>query len=72
MAWQWNLILQECTGCGVCEDVCQHEAIRMTRAMAYPESAPGKCVGCMVCVQECPFRAIAVNELVPVPERGSA
>ncbi len=72
MAWQWNLIVQECTGCGICADVCPHEAIRMTCAMAYPESVPGKCVGCMMCVQECPFRAIAVNELVLVPGQGSA
>ena len=62
MAWQWTLIQGECTGCGICTDVCPHAAIRMPREEAYPAPVPGNCVGCMECVRECPFHAIEVCE----------
>ena len=64
MDWEWKLIKRECTGCGICADVCPHAAIEMTREMAYPEPALPKCEGCMVCIEECPFHAIEVHELV--------
>ena len=63
MHWEWKFIQQECTGCGICKDVCEQGAIIMTREMAYPEPVFGKCEGCMVCVHECPFGAIEVTEL---------
>ncbi len=63
MAWQWTLLEKECTGCGICADVCPHAAIEMTRDMAYPRSGPNPCVGCLECVEECPFQAIEVEEL---------
>ena len=62
MAWEWNLIQQECTGCGICADVCPHGALEMTQEMAYPESVPDQCVGCMICTEQCPFDAIEVRE----------
>ena len=62
MAWQWKLMLEECIGCGICADVCQDAAIRMTREMAYPEAIPSKCVGCLICAQQCPVNAIEVWE----------
>ncbi len=63
MVWEWTLIRKECTGCGICADVCPHHAIKMTPRMAYPESVPLKCVGCMICVEQCPFIAIEVAEV---------
>jgi MinD superfamily P-loop ATPase len=63
MGWQWKLIQEECTGCGICADVCPHDAICMAAAMAYPEPAPLACTGCMICIAECPFAAIDVEEL---------
>jgi Pyruvate/2-oxoacid:ferredoxin oxidoreductase delta subunit len=60
---EWGLINRECTGCGICADVCPHDAINMTREMAYPEPVPSLCVGCMICVDQCPFDAIQVTEL---------
>jgi ferredoxin len=66
MTWQWNLIQAQCTGCGICADVCAYTAIAMTREMAYPQAVPGKCVGCLDCVQQCPFDAVEVHELESV------
>jgi ferredoxin len=60
MEWEWILVQVECTGCGICADVCPYDAILMTRAMAYPESRAGQCVGCLLCVEQCPFHAIKV------------
>ncbi|MGA2064407.1 MAG: 4Fe-4S dicluster domain-containing protein [Thermoguttaceae bacterium] len=69
MTWQWRLIQRECTGCGICGDVCTYGAIAMGRLTAYPEGVPGACVGCMMCVEQCPFAAIEV--LPPDPPTGS-
>ena len=65
MDWQWKLIVGQCTGCGVCADVCPHAAIAMTREMAYPEAVPQACTGCMICIAQCPFDAIEVSESSP-------
>lgn len=64
MAWHWKLLIEKCTGCGICFDVCQEDAIHMSREMAYPEPIGGNCIGCMECVEECGFEAIEVNELI--------
>jgi Pyruvate/2-oxoacid:ferredoxin oxidoreductase delta subunit len=60
MTWHWRLIQRECTGCGICADVCTYGAIAMDRLTAYPAAVPGACVGCMICVEECPFAALEV------------
>jgi ferredoxin len=70
LEWKWKLIEQNCTGCGICEDVCPHDAIQMTRQMAYPEAIVPRCVGCMACVQECPFDAVQVDQATVAPEPG--
>jgi electron transfer flavoprotein alpha subunit len=62
MPWEWSLIQGDCTGCGICVDVCRDDALRMPRQRAYPAAVPSACVGCMICVQECPFAAIEVEE----------
>ncbi len=62
MSWEWRLIVQNCTGCGICFDVCPEEAIKMTRDMAYPEPVPEKCNGCLICFKECPFDAVEVRK----------
>jgi len=53
----------ECTGCGICADLCPSDAILMTREMALPEPVSGRCTGCMTCVEECPFEAIVVKPM---------
>ena len=69
MEWQWQLIQKECTGCGICADVCSWEAIEMTRDMAYPKPVRSKCTGCMECVEQCPVDAIEVEEGLSVERR---
>lgn len=64
MRWEWILIKQNCTGCGICVDVCEEKAINLTRDMAYPEPIIGKCNGCLTCYNECPFDAIEVKGLI--------
>lgn len=57
----WFLDAGQCIGCGICADICQSEAIVMTRAMALPEPVPGACTGCLECEWECPTGAITVH-----------
>lgn len=61
MNWEWILIKRNCTGCGICADVCHTDAIQLEDYMAYPEAGEGKCTGCMVCYKECPFAAIEIK-----------
>ncbi|NOZ14066.1 MAG: 4Fe-4S dicluster domain-containing protein [Acidobacteria bacterium] len=61
MEWKWTRKDNACTGCGICLDVCQEEAILMTREMGLPEALPGACTGCRECERECPFEAITVT-----------
>ncbi len=60
MSWEWKLVERNCTGCGICVDVCLHQALTQTREMAYPEPGPSACTGCMECALQCPFDAIQV------------
>lgn len=68
MEWQWKLVVGNCPGCGICADLCPHDAIAMTRDMAYPAPGSSPCTGCMICIQECPFDAIEVKKAEPARE----
>ena len=65
--WKWILIKENCTGCGICKDVCNYDAINMTREMAYPEGVEGNCTGCRDCLEECPFAAIEIQQTEKSP-----
>lgn len=62
MGWNWKLLDNFCTGCGICFDVCAQDAIFMPVEKALPEPVDDACTGCMSCVDECPFEAIEVRE----------
>jgi Fe-S-cluster-containing hydrogenase component 2 len=47
---------EKCAGCGVCEDVCPLEAIRVSDGVARIDQ--GRCNECEACVEACPNEAI--------------
>jgi ferredoxin len=49
----------KCAGCGICEDVCPANAIKVNgQAIVNAEA----CTGCAVCVMECPNGAIILTQ----------
>jgi len=51
-----------CFGCGLCEDSCPQQAIRLLGR--HPEIDQSRCNQCGLCIDACPQGAIV--ELVPV------
>jgi ferredoxin len=49
---------EKCAGCGVCEDVCPVEAIRVNDGVARIDQY--RCNECEACVEACPNEAILV------------
>lgn len=52
-----------CNDCGLCEDVCQFNAIgnRMTGNKQTATVAPDKCYGCGLCRNQCPQEALTLR-----------
>lgn len=49
---------EKCTGCGICEERCQMDAIRVLDGTATVDA--DRCIGCGLCVSTCPTRAVAL------------
>ena len=48
---------KNCSGCGICQAVCNHDAISLKEdflGFRYPEIDSGKCVDCGLCRKKCP------------------
>jgi len=48
---------EKCLGCGICESVCPHDAIRLDEGRV-AKSDPAFCKGCGLCYAACPGNAI--------------
>ena len=62
MKQSW-LLPEECTGCGLCENVCPVDAIVMKEdscGFAYP-TFNSKCVDCNLCQKKCEGRIATKN-----------
>jgi ferredoxin len=47
-----------CTGCGICEDRCQMEAIHVADEKAVVDT--DRCIGCGLCVSTCPAESLTI------------
>jgi len=54
-----KVIVENCTGCGVCEQVCPYGAIEVVDGKA---RVKGNCVFCGICVESCSFEALELVE----------
>lgn len=50
----------ECTGCGLCVDVCPNEVLDLVDDIAAIVNADA-CTGCSDCAEECPVEAITME-----------
>ncbi|MDP2727047.1 MAG: 4Fe-4S binding protein, partial [Dehalococcoidia bacterium] len=50
-----------CNGCGVCEEVCAFDAIKVPEGLAVVNE--GLCEGCRLCVADCPTDAISLKNM---------
>ena len=66
--------LEECNGCGICEDRCQVNACSVDDVATIDLK---KCIGCGLCVTGCPNEAVKLKlrpdaEIVPPPDNYKA
>lgn len=61
-----KFIPDKCTGCGVCANWCNFDAIKIVNGKAAHDSA--KCAGCGECIPACRFDAISTNWDTEVPK----
>ena len=56
---------ENCCGCGVCENACPKEAIKMVsdkKGFLYPKVDETKCIGCELCKKICPIATEMVEK----------
>ncbi|MDI6799809.1 MAG: 4Fe-4S binding protein [Actinomycetota bacterium] len=51
----------ECTGCGICVDVCPNDVLELVDDISSPTNEDA-CDGCGLCAEECPMEAIVIEE----------
>lgn len=59
-----NVLIEACTGCGVCIRACPYKAIEMREKKAWITE---KCTLCGACVEVCPWKAIVIAGWKPLP-----
>ena len=57
-----EIIVEKCTSCGKCQEVCPYNAISVDKKKKTPAIVnSAACAGCGTCAAECPFDAIIMN-----------
>src|SRR4030066_2192408 len=56
-----RVLLDKCTGCGLCAKVCPYNAIIVDKEKKKSEVIEAACAGCGTCGAECPFEAIEMR-----------
>jgi 2-oxoacid:acceptor oxidoreductase delta subunit (pyruvate/2-ketoisovalerate family) len=52
---------EECTGCGICTEVCPNEVLDLEEGIAVVVDEEA-CDGCGLCAEECPMSIIEIEE----------
>ncbi|MCJ7745457.1 MAG: 4Fe-4S binding protein [Actinobacteria bacterium] len=52
--------VDECTGCGLCVDVCEQEVLDLSDDIAIISNMDA-CIGCGDCMEECPVEGITME-----------
>lgn len=58
---QPDIDANECSGCGICVDICPTGVLDISGSVASMVDEGG-CNGCGECMEECPLGAIAMDE----------
>lgn len=66
-----EIIEERCTGCGICVDRCQMDALTLETEDGKVRLEESRCIGCGLCVTRCPFEAAVLHkkEKVTVPPK---
>jgi Pyruvate/2-oxoacid:ferredoxin oxidoreductase delta subunit len=61
-----------CTGCDLCIEYCQFDALSLSPEDLFVQINQTKCVGCGVCIPKCPEEGLSMirrpeNEVLPIP-----
>jgi len=51
-----------CSGCGICQQHCQVDAVTVSARTKVARVANDRCIGCGICVAACPTGAISLNK----------
>lgn len=52
---------EECTGCGICVEVCPNEVFDLEEGIAIVVDEES-CDGCGLCAEECPMSVIEIED----------
>jgi NAD-dependent dihydropyrimidine dehydrogenase PreA subunit len=62
MAYQPEVDIEKCIGCGECVDICPVDVYEIQDEKSVPVNAD-ECVGCESCIEVCEHEAITVTEI---------
>ena len=66
-----KFITNNCTGCGVCSNICPHNAIKMKEngeGFLYPSVDSSACIDCGMCQKRCPVNSKIKSKNLSSPE----